>query len=65
MQQPFVGAAVLGSAVSMDKQAMKAAFAAADLAQVPYVCVQASELEQPAARKGCSSGSKHWGIPVL
>ena len=34
-----MGAAVLGSAVSMDKQAMKAAFCQrADLAQVPYVC---------------------------
>ena len=45
MRQPFVGAGVLGSAVSMDKQAMKAAFAAAGLSQVPYVCVQASELK--------------------
>ena len=45
MQQPYVGAGVLGSAVSMDKQAMKAALAGAGLAQVPYVCVQASELK--------------------
>ena len=45
MQVPFVGSAVLGSAMGMDKQAMKAAFAAAGLPQVPYVCVGASQLE--------------------
>ena len=50
MRQPFVGADVLGSAVSMDKQAMKAAFAAADLPQVPYVCVQANELNNSSTR---------------
>ncbi|MFO7629078.1 MAG: D-alanine--D-alanine ligase family protein [Prochlorococcaceae cyanobacterium] len=44
MQVPFVGSGVLGSAVGMDKQAMKAAFAAAGLPQVPYACVQASQL---------------------
>jgi len=44
MQVPFVGSGVLGSAVGMDKQAMKAAFAAAGLPQVPYVCVEAAEL---------------------
>ena len=47
MQVPFVGSGVLGSAVGMDKQAMKAAFAAAGLPQVPYACVEASELEGP------------------
>ncbi len=45
MGKPFVGADVLGSAVGMDKQAMKAAFAAAELPQVPYVCVQAADLD--------------------
>jgi D-alanine-D-alanine ligase len=45
MQVPFVGSGVLGSAVGMDKQAMKAAFAAAGLPQVPYACVDAQELE--------------------
>jgi D-alanine-D-alanine ligase len=44
MQVPFVGSGVLGSAVGMDKQAMKAAFAAAGLPQVPYACVAAAEL---------------------
>ncbi len=45
MERPFVGSGVLGSAVGMDKQAMKAAFAAADLPQVPYACLNAAELE--------------------
>ena len=45
MQVPFVGSGVLGSAVGMDKQAMKAAFAAAGLPQVPYACVEAAELD--------------------
>ena len=45
MQVPFVGSGVLGSAVGMDKQAMKAAFAAAGLPQVPYACVDAQELD--------------------
>ncbi|MCT0224727.1 D-alanine--D-alanine ligase family protein [Synechococcus sp. CS-1328] len=44
MGVPFVGSGVLGSAVGMDKQAMKAAFAAAALPQVPYACVNAAEL---------------------
>ncbi len=44
MQVPFVGSGVLGSAVGMDKQAMKAAFAAAGLPQVPYACVGANQL---------------------
>ncbi|MEB3326336.1 MAG: D-alanine--D-alanine ligase family protein [Synechococcus sp.] len=45
MQVPFVGSGVLGSAVGMDKQAMKAAFAAAGLPQVAYACVSASQVE--------------------
>jgi len=45
MGRPFVGSGVLGSAVGMDKQAMKAAFAAAGLPQVPYACLTAAELE--------------------
>ena len=47
MQQPFVGSGVLGSAVGMDKLAMKAAFAAAGIAQVPYLGVNAADLENP------------------
>ena len=48
MQQPYVGAGVLGSAVSMDKQAMKAALSGAGLNQVPFVCAQADELSDAA-----------------
>ena len=48
--KPFVGAGVLGSAVSMDKQAMKSAFASAGLSQVPYVALHASELEDAKSR---------------
>ncbi|HGY5551443.1 MAG: D-alanine--D-alanine ligase family protein [Prochlorococcus sp.] len=44
MGKPFVGAGVLGSALSMDKLAMKAAFAAAGLPQVPYAAVNAADL---------------------
>jgi len=50
MRQPFVGSGVLGSAVGMDKLAMKAAFAAAGLPQVPYVGLNASELHQSERR---------------
>ena len=52
MRQPFVGAGVLGSAVSMDKLAMKAAFAGAGLSQVPYVGLHASDLNDAARRGG-------------
>ena len=44
MQRPFVGSGVLGSAVGMDKLAMKAAFSAAGLPQGPFRPVLASEL---------------------
>ncbi|MEB3243844.1 MAG: D-alanine--D-alanine ligase family protein [Cyanobacteriota bacterium] len=55
MQVPFVGSGVLGSAMGMDKQAMKAAFAAAGLPQVPHINLTRGELgpapsaEPPAA----------------
>jgi D-alanine-D-alanine ligase len=44
MQRPFVGSGVLGSAVGMDKLAMKAAFAAVGLPQVPYAAVDGAEV---------------------
>ena len=47
MRQPFVGSGVLGSAVGMDKLAMKAAFADAGLSQVPYIGVNAADLNNP------------------
>ena len=47
LDQPFVGTGVLGAAVGMDKQAMKAVFATAGLPQAPYVCATAEALMQP------------------
>ena len=44
MQVPFVGSGVLGSAIGMDKIAMKIAFAQAGLPQVKYVAVNRSEI---------------------
>lgn len=44
MQVPFVGSGVLGSAMGMDKLAMKMAFAQAGLPQVKYVAVQRSQV---------------------
>ena len=47
--RPFVGSGVLGSAVGMDKSAMKAVFARAGLPVGPYVDVAAKALAQPDA----------------
>ncbi|MGL5926876.1 D-alanine--D-alanine ligase family protein [Chroococcidiopsis sp.] len=44
MQVPFVGSGVLGSALGMDKIAMKMAFAQAGLPQVKYVAVNRSQI---------------------
>ncbi|MCW6049553.1 D-alanine--D-alanine ligase [Lyngbya sp. CCAP 1446/10] len=44
LQVPFVGSGVLGSAVGMDKIAMKMAFAHAGLPQVKYIAVNRSEI---------------------
>jgi D-alanine-D-alanine ligase len=44
MQQPFVGSGVLGSALGMDKIAMKSAFAQAGLPQVKYLAVNRAEV---------------------
>ncbi|MBW4651370.1 MAG: D-alanine--D-alanine ligase [Kastovskya adunca ATA6-11-RM4] len=44
MQVPFVGSGVLGSALGMDKIAMKMAFAQAGLPQVKYVAVNRSQV---------------------
>ncbi|MEM1311109.1 MAG: D-alanine--D-alanine ligase family protein [Cyanobacteria bacterium P01_H01_bin.153] len=44
MQAPFVGSGVLGSAMGMDKIAMKTAFAQAGLPQVKYVVVSRAEV---------------------
>ena len=44
MQVPFVGSGVLGSALGMDKIAMKNAFAQAGLPQVDYVAVKSEDI---------------------
>jgi D-alanine-D-alanine ligase len=44
MQVPFVGSGVLGSAIGMDKIAMKMAFAQVGLPQVDYVAVNRSQI---------------------
>ena len=44
MQVPFVGSGVLGSAVGMDKIAMKTAFAQAGLPQVKYMTITQSNI---------------------
>lgn len=44
MQVPFVGSGVLGSAVGMDKIAMKTAFAQSGLAQVKYMAVSRAQV---------------------
>ena len=43
--KPFVGSGVLGSALGMDKIAMKAAFASAGLPQVPYLSFTSHQLD--------------------
>ena len=43
--KPFVGSGVLGSAIGMDKIAMKAAFAAAGLPQAVYESAQSIEIQ--------------------
>jgi D-alanine-D-alanine ligase len=44
MQVPFVGSGVLGSAMGMDKIAMKMAFAHAGLPQVKYMAINRSQI---------------------
>ena len=44
-RKPFVGSGVLGSALGMDKLAMKAAFTAAGLDQVPYKSLIRDEIK--------------------
>lgn len=52
MQVPYVGSGVLGSALGMDKIAMKMAFAEAGLPQVPYLALDASQLWSDSCRYG-------------
>ncbi len=66
MGKPFVGSGVLGSAVGMDKLAMKAAFAAAGLPQVPYVGLNAADLNHPERQnKLIARIEAEWGYPCF
>ncbi len=47
MQVPFVGSGVLGSAMGMDKIAMKMAFAQAGLPQVKYIGINCNQWSHP------------------
>lgn len=63
LDQPFVGTGVLGAAVGMDKQAMKAAFATAGLPQVSYVCATANGLAY--SDELADNVEKHLGYPCF
>ncbi len=46
MGKPYVGSTVLGSALGMDKIAMKAAFAASGLSQLPYIGIELEDFSE-------------------
>ncbi len=46
IDKPFVGSGILGSALGMDKVAMKSAFGAAGLPQLPYISAKSFELQE-------------------
>jgi len=64
MQQPFVGSGVLGSALGMDKIAMKMAFAQAGLPQVEYLAVSRSQVWDNVAAV-CDRISAQLGYPCF
>ncbi len=67
MQVPYVGSGVLGSAVGMDKIAMKTAFAHAGLAQVKYMTLTRSEISSSDAnfQKVCDDIEATLGYPCF
>ena len=67
MQLPFVGSGVLGSALGMDKIAMKMAFAQAGLAQVKYIPVSRAEVWSDGCRfpKLCDRIETELGYPCF
>lgn len=67
MQAPFVGSGVLGSALGMDKIAMKMAFAHAGLPQVKYLAVNRSQIGASplAARELCNEIEETLGFPCF
>jgi D-alanine-D-alanine ligase len=67
MQVPFVGSGVLGSALGMDKIAMKNAFAQAGLPQVNYIAVNREEIYSGACvfPKLCDKIDETLGYPCF
>ncbi len=67
MQTPFVGSGVLGSAVGMDKIAMKMAFAQVGLPQVNYIAVDRAQIwSNPCVfPKLCDDIEKELGYPCF
>jgi D-alanine-D-alanine ligase len=67
MQVPFVGSGVLGSAVGMDKIAMKNAFAQVGLSQVDYLAVTRDEIFSGACGfpKLCDKIDEKLGYPCF
>ena len=61
---PFVGAGVLGSALGMDKSAMKVAFHQAGLPIVRHTVVEKAEFEAGPSAAAARAG-KHCGWPVF
>lgn len=66
MQVPFVGSGVLGSALGMDKLAMKMAFAQAGLPQVSYGAVTRAEVRSDSGGSQlCDRIEAELGYPAL
>ena len=67
MKAPFVGSGVLGSALSMDKIAMKMAFTQAGLPQVDYVAVNRSQIRSDSGifAKLCDNIEARIGYPCF
>ncbi|MBD3885087.1 D-alanine--D-alanine ligase [Phormidium tenue FACHB-886] len=67
MQVPFVGSGVLGSALGMDKIAMKMAFAQVGLPQVKYISISRAEVWSDGCRfpKLCDRIETELGYPCF
>ena len=66
MQVPFVGSGVLGSALGMDKIAMKTAFAFAGLKQVKYMTINRSQIcSNPGVLPKCDEIEATLGYPCF
>ncbi len=65
MNVPYVGFGVAASAVGMDKLLMKAAFAAAGLAQVRYVGVRAAAWRDAGRRAALLARAEALGLPLF